>query len=90
MFSSVLSKAGWEVAEAKHGGEALERIREQAPSVIVLDLMMPEMDGFEFLEEFKRVPAWQDIPVIVVTAKEMTGVERRKLDESVARLDSRH
>ena len=86
LFKSVLSKDGWEVDEAGNGAEALERIHEKRPGVIVLDLMMPEMDGFEFLNEFNAEEDWQDIPVIVVTAKEMNAAERQLLDESVARV----
>ena len=86
LFKSVLSKDGWEVDEAGNGAEGLERIHEKRPGVIVLDLMMPEMDGFEFLKEFSTEEDWQDIPVIVVTAKEMNAAERRLLDESVARV----
>lgn len=86
LFKSVLSKDGWEVVEAAHGGEGLERIRKEAPSVIILDLMMPEMDGFQFLKEFSRNPEWDDIPVIVVTAKEMTVSERKLLDECASRV----
>ena len=86
LFKSVLSKDGWEVDEAGNGAEGLERIHEKRPGVIVLDLMMPEMDGFEFLKEFNTEEDWHDIPVIVVTAKEMNAAERRLLDESVARV----
>lgn len=86
LFKSVLSKDGWEVDEAGNGAEGLERIHEKRPDVIVLDLMMPEVDGFEFLREFNAEQDWQDIPVIVVTAKEMNAAERRLLDECVARV----
>ncbi len=86
LFKSVLSKDGWEVAEAAHGGEGLEQIRKERPGVIILDLMMPEMDGFQFLKEFNRNSEWDDIPVIVVTAKEMTASERKLLDECASRV----
>ena len=86
LFKSVLSKDGWEVAEAAHGGEGLEQVRKAPPGVIILDLMMPEMDGFEFLKEFSRHSEWDEIPVIVVTAKEMTASERKLLDECASRV----
>ena len=86
LFRSVLSKEGWSVDEADNGRVALERLRAEPPGVIVLDLMMPEMDGFEFLAEFHRNSEWKDIPVIVVTAKHVTKSEQRILDDSAARV----
>jgi len=69
----------WTVREAGNGKEALERVREDPPELILLDLMMPEMDGFEFLLELRRVEAWRDIPVVVVSAKDLTEEDRRLL-----------
>jgi len=86
LFKSVLSKAGWKVREAGNGREALDDLKKEVADVIVLDLMMPIMDGIAFLEQFKREPAWQNIPVIVVTAKVMSAEERKKIDESVAQV----
>jgi CheY-like chemotaxis protein len=54
--------------------------------VIILDLMMPEMDGFEFLESVRRNVEWRDIPVVVVTAKELTDADRRRLNGGVERI----
>jgi len=71
-----LEKDKWTVVEATNGREALECIARQPPSVIVLDLLMPEMDGFEFLNELRQRPEGQKIPVLVVTAKELTEEER--------------
>jgi CheY-like chemotaxis protein len=80
----VLEKNGWGVSgEAENGRVALERLAETRPDVIVLDLMMPEMDGFEFLVEMRRVAAWRDIPVLVVTAKDLTPEERVRLKGDV-------
>ena len=73
-----LESAEWTVREAGNGMEALERVREEQPELIMLDLMMPEMDGFEFLLELRRVAAWRDIPVVVVSAKDLTGEDRRR------------
>jgi len=69
----------WTVREAGNGKEGLEQVREDPPELILLDLMMPEMDGFEFLLELRRVEAWRDIPVVVVSAKDLTEEDRRLL-----------
>ncbi|MEA3242816.1 MAG: response regulator [Pseudomonadota bacterium] len=74
-----LEGAHWTVREAGNGKEALERIRADRPDLILLDLTMPEMDGFEFLLELRRIDAWRDIPVVVVSAKDLTEEDRRRL-----------
>jgi len=67
-------------AEAENGRSALLWLGENpAPAIILLDLMMPEMDGFDFLETLKHDRAWRDIPVIVMTALELTPGERDRL-----------
>jgi signal transduction histidine kinase/CheY-like chemotaxis protein len=82
-----LEKEGWTISgEAENGKVGLARLIETRPDVVVLDLMMPEMDGFEFLVELRRRPEWRDIPVLVVTAKELTAPERRQLDGDVERV----
>ena len=57
-----LERQGWAVSEAENGKIGLERVSERKPGLILLDLMMPEMDGFEFLDELRRHPTWQSIP----------------------------
>ena len=54
--------------------------------MIILDLMMPEMDGFEFMDELRRRTAWQDIPVVVITAKDLTKEDRDRLNGGVERV----
>jgi len=54
--------------------------------MILLDLMMPEMDGFEFLDELRRRPQWRTIPVIVLMAKDLTPEDRRRLDGQIERI----
>src|SRR5262249_17254569 len=82
--SQALALAGWKVVEAANGREALRRVESERPAVILLDLIMPEMDGFEFLEELRQRPAEENIPVIVVTAKDLDDQDRRRLKGSVA------
>ena len=74
------------VLEAENGRQALERIAETRPALILLDLMMPEVDGFELLEELRGREETRSIPVVVVTAKDLTAEERRRLDGSVQRI----
>jgi CheY-like chemotaxis protein len=59
---------------------------EKLPDAILLDLMMPEMDGFEFLAELRRHATWRDIPVLVLTAKDLTDEDRRRLNGEVERV----
>jgi hypothetical protein len=86
LLRRMLERDGYAVAEANDGRAALEHVRERAPGVILLDLMMPVMDGFEFLAELRREEAWRQIPVIVVTAKDLSPEERERLNGSVARI----
>lgn len=65
--------------EAANGREAIELARTEHPSLMILDLMMPEMDGFSVLDALKQNPDTADIPVIVVTAKELTPAEKQRL-----------
>ncbi len=86
MMRRQLTKAGWQVIEAPNGREALALMDTQQPGMILLDLMMPEMDGFEFLDELRRRPQWRTIPVIVLTAKDLTPDDRRRLDGQIERI----
>ena len=74
-----LEKSGWMVSEAGNGQEALDVLASLEPGLILLDLMMPVMDGFEFLAAMRANPKWQHIPVVVVTAKDLTGDDRNRL-----------
>src|SRR5262249_29377711 len=78
-----LTKAGWQVVEAEDGRAALDCLAEQRPSLILLDLLMPVMDGFGFLKQVRGHERWRAIPVIVVTAKDLTEQERKGLTGSV-------
>jgi adenylate cyclase len=81
-----LEQHGWTVTEASDGRGALTRLNEAQPDVIILDLMMPGMDGFEFLEEMRRKAEWRDIPVLVVTARDITDADRGRLNGDVERI----
>ncbi|ESA32568.1 pas domain s-box [Leptolyngbya sp. Heron Island J] len=80
-----LQRQDWTVELASNGREALQYLDNHLPNLIVLDLMMPEMDGFEFIQMLRQNSDWQDIPVIVVTAKALTVSDQQQL-EGVARV----
>ncbi len=82
----MLENDGWKVNEACNGREGLEQVARHAPGVILLDLMMPEMDGFEFIHHLREKGEWRLIPIIVVTAKELTPEERGELNGHVSRV----
>jgi PAS domain S-box-containing protein len=81
-----LARQNWAVAEAENGRVALQRLSQQKPALILLDLMMPEMDGFEFLEQLRADEAWRMIPVVVLTSKDLTPQERDRLSGKVERI----
>ncbi|QPJ64392.1 MAG: response regulator [Candidatus Nitrohelix vancouverensis] len=74
------------VSEAENGEAALQKIRRSQPSIIFLDLMMPVLDGFEFLEILRNDPELKSIPVVVVTAKDLTPEDRHRLNGRVHNL----
>ena len=84
-----LEDAGFEVDEAENGAEGLARIAERRPSLVLLDLMMPVMDGFEFLHRLREDAGTADLPVIVLTARELSPDERAFLERSVASVFSK-
>jgi len=86
LFRRALDDDGWTVAEAANGAEALERVRECRPNIVLLDLMMPVMDGFDFLVEFRAKIDCATTPVIVVTAKDLTEEDRSRLSGGVERI----
>jgi signal transduction histidine kinase/CheY-like chemotaxis protein len=86
MLRRTLQKEGWSVAEAIDGREALGHLERSRPALVLLDLIMPEMDGFEVLERMRQEGAWRDIPVIIVTAKDLTRAEIERLNGQVVKV----
>jgi signal transduction histidine kinase/CheY-like chemotaxis protein len=86
MLRRMLRKEGWTVAEAANGREALRQLERSRPALVLLDLMLPEMDGFEVLERMRREAVWRAIPVIVVTAKDLTRAEIERLNGQVVKV----
>jgi len=84
-----LASEGWEVDEAENGRVALRRLSKIRPDLILLDLMMPEMDGFEFLSELRKMGDHHGIPVVVVTGADLSERDRRDLNGGVERVLSK-
>jgi CheY-like chemotaxis protein len=86
MVRRVLEKEGWKVREAENGEAGLQAVAECTPAVVLLDLMMPVMNGFDFVRELRKNKEWQKIPVIILTAKDLTGEDRHQLKGNVERI----
>jgi CheY-like chemotaxis protein len=79
---ATVEKAGLKTVEAENGQAALDWLKNNpAPALVLLDLMMPVMDGFTFLEQVKHVPEVAQVPIVVLTAKDLTEDERRMVNE---------
>ncbi|WP_088891601.1 PAS domain S-box protein [Leptolyngbya ohadii] len=83
MFRRMLEKEGWMVTEAENGRVALNLLKQDLPHLILLDLMMPEVDGFQVIHTLRQHPQWRSLPVIVVTAMDLTPHDRNYLSSSV-------
>ena len=84
-----LERQGWTVTEASDGREALAACAAARPSLLVLDLIMPGPDGFEVLEQLRSDPALADLPVVVLTALELTAEQRQRLEAGARRVLSK-
>jgi len=78
-----LESQRWVVQEAANGREALDRLQQSKPDLILLDLMMPEMDGFQVVATLQKEAGWRDIPVIVITALDLDAKDRDRLNSGV-------
>jgi len=85
-MARALLDAQWTVVEAGSGKAALERLEEETPDLILLDLSLPEMDGFEFIAQLQRREAWSEIPLVVVTSLEVTPEDHLRLGDSVRKV----
>ncbi|QGJ70982.1 Hypothetical protein PBC10988_26850 [Planctomycetales bacterium 10988] len=81
-----LSKAGWQVVQAANGRQGLAALEQVKPSLVLLDLIMPELDGFEFVERLRTQPELAAVPIVVVTSMDLTKEERERLNGSVEQI----
>lgn len=86
MMRRILEGEGWRVMEAANGRLAAACMDARPPDAVLLDLMMPEMDGFEFLECLRRDPRWCSVPVVIVTARDLTAEDRDRLNGAVEKI----
>jgi adenylate cyclase len=80
---TLLQPPQWLVTEAENGRVALDRLKDRVSDVIILDLMMPEMDGFQLVAALQEHPQWRRIPVVVVTALDLSAQDRARLNSGV-------
>jgi signal transduction histidine kinase/CheY-like chemotaxis protein len=80
---SWLAAQQWRVSEAGNGRMALDQLTDEVPDIILLDLMMPEMDGFQVITALQNHPKWRRIPVIVITALDLSAADRARLNSGV-------
>jgi hypothetical protein len=84
----MLADQGWETVEASNGREGIERLVETKPDLILLDLMMPEIDGFQFITQLQQLED-EDLsatPIVVVTAKDLSDEDRQRLNGYVQKV----
>ena len=89
MLKRTMVMAGWDVTTARSGRDALDYLgsgENRLPDAILLDLLMPGMDGFEVVEIIKTNPLWSSIPILIMTAKDLTNEDYQRLNGSVAGL----
>jgi CheY-like chemotaxis protein len=86
VLTQILEEQGWNVMQAEDGEAAMRIIAEHRPDLILLDLMMPKMDGFAFAAELHKHDKWQSIPIIVITAWDVTIEDRIALDGYVEKI----
>jgi CheY-like chemotaxis protein len=86
MLGRMLEREEWTVAKAENGLAALESIAHHQPALIILDLKMPVMDGFQMIAELHKHEDWRKIPVVVISAKELTPEDRQLLQGHVKKI----
>ena len=83
LIRQMMEEAGWNVEEAEDGRVGLERVEASPPDLIILDLTMPNMDGFDFANTLRRRREWRDVPILVVTSRDLSAEDRARLNGQV-------
>jgi signal transduction histidine kinase/CheY-like chemotaxis protein len=86
LVEAVLTPEGFDVVRAGNGDEGVELVRHRRPGVVLLDLLMPDMDGFAVVETLRAEPATADVPIVVLTHKELTRADRYRLSGRINHL----
>lgn len=89
LLHRLLERDGWKIVEAENAREGLEKVGLSTPALILLDLMTPEMDGFEFVSRLRSEEKYRSIPIVVLTAMELTDQEKAQLSEHVTKIASK-
>jgi CheY-like chemotaxis protein len=86
LLVQMLDEHGFDVSSATDGAEALESLRKHPHDIVLLDLLLPTVDGFQIIDEIRKDPALEPIPIIVITGAELDADTRRRLQGQVERV----
>jgi len=84
LVARTVKKDGWSVRTASNGAEALEEVAKELPLAVLLDLGLPVLDGFDFIGELSKKPEWADLPIVVLTGRDLSSDDRQRLDGPVS------
>ncbi|MHB1426549.1 MAG: response regulator [Gemmataceae bacterium] len=90
LLGDLLEAEGGQIVTAHDGKEALDWLQNERPDLVVLDLMMPRVDGFAVVEAIRSRPNWQDVPILIVTSKDLSEEERGRLSGQIQALVAKH
>jgi CheY-like chemotaxis protein len=86
LVEAALAPQGWSVVRAEGGEAGVEAVRRERPAVVLLDLLMPDVDGFEVVERLRADPDVADVPIVVLTSKDMTAADHERLSGRISLL----
>jgi PAS domain S-box-containing protein len=86
LVSDLLDREGWAAVEARDFNAILERFTDSRPGVVIVDLNMTALNGFALIKDLRRLPGWQDVPLVALSANELSADERRRLDGYVQQI----